>query len=362
MKIFPEMDAVGAEQSFYSFILGTKSVGYESLVESRKERRRKHALPGRVVPPGSPQPHRWFSVRSDPDLRRMNLSYEDAEKFLRDVLRWPDTKDFRPSRATLDSLIVSMLECVPFHNLTLLTRERRPPTMDEIKQDMMSGIGGPCSVVNSFFATLLDVLGFGPNVYLLSCEINGRCDCHVAVLVQIKGLRYFVDVANGKPYDRAVHIGTNSTITSLNGSFHWNLRYNIDSGRMELCHSGETAVSFHPAKTVRYESFRKMILRSRSEKSFGPFLTGLRFCLYPKKTSKMIAVRDACIYDGDSSCIKRRAVTRKDILSISMREELEHIVGFSALLKDAIGVLDRECPDWFEKSCAFLDSKGVTSK
>jgi len=168
MKIFPDMDAVCAEQSFCNFVLGTESVGYESLVESRKERRRKHALPGRVVPPGSPQPHRWFSVRSDPDLRRMNLSYEDAEKFLRDVLHWPDTKDFLPSLATLDALIVSMLERIPFHNLTLLTRERRPPTMDEIKQDMMSGIGGPCSVVNSFFATLLDVLGFGPNVYLLS--------------------------------------------------------------------------------------------------------------------------------------------------------------------------------------------------
>ena len=64
-------------------------------------------------------------------------------------------------------VIVSMLERVPFHNLTLLTRERRPPTMAEIKEDMMSGIGGPCAVVNAFFAVLLERLGFGPHIYLL---------------------------------------------------------------------------------------------------------------------------------------------------------------------------------------------------
>jgi arylamine N-acetyltransferase len=99
----------------------------------------------------------------------MNLTLEDAHLFLRNVLGWleDDIETLTNDLGTLNKLIVSMLSRVPFHNLTLLTRDRRPPTPNEIKVDMMTGLGGPCSVVNSFFAVLLDELGFGPHIYLL---------------------------------------------------------------------------------------------------------------------------------------------------------------------------------------------------
>ena len=97
------------------------------------------------------------------------MSQEDVHDFLIRVLGWSSiaVSCFSPSLEDLNKLIVSMIERVPFHNLTLLTRERRPPTMTEIKPDMMSGMGGPCAVVNAFFAVLLSELGFGPHVYLL---------------------------------------------------------------------------------------------------------------------------------------------------------------------------------------------------
>lgn len=270
-----------------------------------------------------------------------------------------DIDNFSPTIKTLNKLIVSMLERVPFHNLTLLTRERRPPTMAEVKSDMMSGIGGPCAVVNAFFASIIDVLGFGPDVYLLSCEINNCDGCHVGILVQHKGLRYFVDVANAKPYTQAVHLGDASSFSELNGSFHWGLRYNTGSERMELHHSNEKALSFHPAYTVPYSSFRVMITRSRSDASFGPFLTGMRFCLYPNNASQILAVRDALIYNGSSTQAKHPAETKQMIKSIATELPFARIQGFRDLVDDAIAVLDRENSGWFERSRDILREKNA---
>jgi len=194
----------------------------------------------------------------------------------------------------------------------------------------------------------------------LSCEINHRSDCHVAILLQLKGLRYFVDVANAKPYNQAVHLGGLSTFTGLDGSFQWGLYYNQESGLMEVHHSNEKAISFHPASTVPYSSFRAMITRSRGDTSFGPFLTDLRFCLFPDNASRILAVRDACIYDGSSTQHKYCAATKEVIKSIPKRPPLALIDGFKELVDDAISVLNRENPGWFERSREILCGKGVS--
>ena len=146
-----------------------RQLQFNQLIEARKARRRKDAYIGQVSRPGSFQPLRWHEVRHDEVLQEMNLTVEDAHQFLQNVLGWSmqQIESLSCDLVSLNKLIVSMLSRVPFHNLTLLTRERRPPTSAEIKNDMMTGLGGPCSVVNSFFAVLLDMLGFGPHVYLL---------------------------------------------------------------------------------------------------------------------------------------------------------------------------------------------------
>ena len=192
-----------------------------------------------------------------------------------------------------------------------------------------------------------------------SCEINHRRDCHVAILLQYKGLRYFVDVANAKPYNQAVHLGDSSTFRGLDGSFHWGLYFNQETGLMEMHHSHEKAISFDPARTVPYSSFRPMITRSRSDSSFGPFLTGMRFCLYTENASRILGCRDACIYDGPSSQHKYCAAAKHNIQSIAKQTPFAHIQGFEELVKDAIAVLDRENPHWFERSREILYEKGV---
>ena len=192
-----------------------------------------------------------------------------------------------------------------------------------------------------------------------SCEINNRSDCHVAILLQLKGLRYFVDVANAKPYTQAVHLGDTSTFTGLGGTFEWGLRYNSESDQMELHHSHEKAISFHPASTVPYSSFCTMIARSRSDVSFGPFLTGLRFIVFPNKASSILAARDACIYNGSSTQNKHTAVSKDDILSIARRPPFSFIKGFHQLVEKSIAVLDKDNPRWFERSKDILHERGV---
>ena len=193
-----------------------------------------------------------------------------------------------------------------------------------------------------------------------SCEINNQSDCHVAILLQLKGLRYFIDVANAKPYTQAVHLGDRSTLKALNGTFQWGLRFNQESGLMELHHSNEKAISFHPANTVPYSSFYTMIKRSRSEVSFGPFLTGLKLCLYPNNVSRILAVRDACIFDGTSTKHKCCAKTKEMIQSIAEQSAFAHIKGFKNLVNDAIVVLDRENSSWFDTSREILIERGVS--
>lgn len=180
----------------------------------------------------------------------------------------------------------------------------------------------------------------------------------------MKGLRYFIDVANAKPYNRAVQIGDSSFVSCLNETFHWNLKYSPDSGMIQLIHykekcgEGQVAVEFHPTTTVQYRSFRSMIQQSRSDASFGPFLIGLRICIFPNEATEILAVRDACIYHRDLNC-KRQARCRDELVSIAESDAFGHIKEFGALVLKAVGVLDREQPGWFDASCEVLKSKGV---
>ena len=129
---------------------------------------------------------------------------------------------------------------------------------------------------------------------------------------------------------------------------------------MEVHHSNEKALSFHPACTVPYSSFRDMIISSRSVNSFGPFLTGLRFVVYPDRASNILAVRDACIFDGSSTQEKLCAGTKETIQTIANRPPFSFIQGFKELVDGAIVVLDRENPGWFERSREVLLERGVS--
>lgn len=110
-----------------------------------------------------------------------------------------------PDLATLGRLAGAHLAAVPFENVTSILRRRahlgRPvPPLDpdailaawEEKRS-----GGLCFEVADTFCRLLAALGFRARVVLGLITFLGS---HQAVLVEVDGRRYLIDVANGAPF------------------------------------------------------------------------------------------------------------------------------------------------------------------
>eukprot|EP00005_Dracoamoeba_jomungandri_P004664 CAMPEP_0174259074 /NCGR_PEP_ID=MMETSP0439-20130205/7954_1 /TAXON_ID=0 /ORGANISM="Stereomyxa ramosa, Strain Chinc5" /LENGTH=846 /DNA_ID=CAMNT_0015342823 /DNA_START=418 /DNA_END=2954 /DNA_ORIENTATION=- len=302
--------------------------------------------PGLNTKDGSSAIKGWITIQTDPDLSNL-ITKNKAKQFVEEILNLPFNLVSQNSVSSLNQLIQAMLRKIPFHNLTMLVRERRPPTLEEIFSDVSTGLGGPCFVVNSFFLSLLHTLGF--EVSILSCEIH-QPDCHVAGLVAIKGKYYYVDVGNGKPYFEAVQLG-DETQKQIN-DFAWKLIFNRNSGKFEMYHGWKkagkgketseeeiemqtgAAIKFDPYKLVRWRSFLPMVKRSRSELSYGPFLTGLRLARFSSDFS-LIAMRDNTLIVGKNRTV---ACTLDQLTSFAL-DNFGHLPNISLLFACALDVL-----------------------
>lgn len=247
-----------------------------------------------------------------------------------------------PSLSLLNTLIEKTLRHIPYHNLTVLVRPRRPPTPEEIRHDFLSGIGGPCAVVNAGFASLLHALGF--TVSLLPATIDHKQDCHVAILVSLQGRTYYVDVGNGKPYLCAAALGDAPRV--YGETFPWRLVWRSVANQFELLHgkrmgddeiswSSAPAICFNPRRTVKYTYFRPMIERSRTDRSYGVALRSLRLCRYPDP-SRRVGLRDAQLINGNSTNV---AAAPGELLTFASLHFAPSVV---RLVREALEVLMRQ--------------------
>ncbi len=88
---------------------------------------------------------------------------------------------------------------------------RSPPTLGEMINDMVTGLGGLCSGRNPFLFLLLKALGFD-NVTFVSGTMCGGVkmeNAHIALLVCVDSRQYWVDIANGFPYLEPVLLDNN---------------------------------------------------------------------------------------------------------------------------------------------------------
>ncbi|RUS68546.1 hypothetical protein EGW08_023692 [Elysia chlorotica] len=113
-------------------------------------------------------------------------------------------------RGALDDITTAFQTRLPFNNLSLMSAARddrrvwRRPTLEEIKQDILSGIGGLCFSLNVANFFILKALGF--NVLLASATIAGR-ETHVTVYaqnVERAGDTYLAEASVGYPTFRAI--------------------------------------------------------------------------------------------------------------------------------------------------------------
>lgn len=108
-----------------------------------------------------------------------------------------------PSLAALEELVAAHLTRVPFENVSKLFRVkrtgmRRIPNLD----DFLAGIeqchfGGTCYSNNYYLYKLLQALNY--EVKLCGADMS-RPDVHLAIVVQLDGREYLVDVGYGAPF------------------------------------------------------------------------------------------------------------------------------------------------------------------
>lgn len=111
----------------------------------------------------------------------------------------------RPDRPTLRRLTRAHLAAVPFDNTTAILRRHAhagrpvpPPDPEALLTAWGSGRGGGvCFDVTPTFGRLLTALGFRARLVLGAIGAPGG---HQALLVEVGGGRFLVDVANGAPF------------------------------------------------------------------------------------------------------------------------------------------------------------------
>ena len=142
----------------------------------------------------------------------------------------------------LDEIVVLVQEKIPFQGITLMATgsdERSRPTVEEIKQDCMTGIGGLCYSINVFTWGLLKGLGFSVQLCKSTVTSAGTYpNNHVLVLVSnVKkvGDLYLVDCGSGFPTFRAIPLDFDQESPVYHDSF-LDYKYVRHDGRVLRMH------------------------------------------------------------------------------------------------------------------------------
>ena len=127
------------------------------------------------------------------------FSGQEARHFLRKTLHLDSPG--QPELPTLNLIIKKMHLKFPFQNISLLNKEigtHDVPSREEIKNDMMRGVGGLCFTNNYFMYELLKALDFDVSLSGATCNLK-HPDNHIVNIVRISGMPYLVDVGFGYP-------------------------------------------------------------------------------------------------------------------------------------------------------------------
>ena len=235
-----------------------------------------------------------------------------------------------PSKSALKALVEGTLSRVPFQNISMLARPRRAPTLAEVRDDMLSGRGGPCGHMNPFLAAVLHELGYKAQLVAGSMQ---AADCHIALLVLLDGEHLWVDVGNGFPYLEPI------ALTDLQPRRHPFIDHRlrrIGDERWQIEHrrqgQDQWVRNYDFQVTPRsFASFADMIEAHYSQPGYGPFLLGLRVNYHTPHRS--VVIRDRVLRIVDGSCDDHRTLDDAGLAAalrehfpntdLSMQEALE---------------------------------------
>ena len=136
------------------------------------------------------------------------LSLEEAENFAVEVLKVPYSAERvkNDSISLLNELIRAFHATIPFQDLILISKplkERRIPTIEQVKEDVLSGRGGLCYTLNTFMKYFLEALGYGAH-HVASTVV--KVGDHIMTRVDIARDKFIVDVGCGYPTFEAIPV------------------------------------------------------------------------------------------------------------------------------------------------------------
>lgn len=228
----------------------------------------------------------------------LKMTQEDSSQF-KSIL---GISDWTPNEDTLRAIIAQTLRKIPFTNIMMLTRDRRPPSCEEILNDMLSMKGGPCGHYNPFMASFLTTLGF--DCSLVPAWMNSVL-CHIAIIVKLANKKFWIDCGNGHPYLSPLELRDGVTAS------HAGLVYRIvkcGEKKYQLFHKhsdqGDFELNYEfMDQPVEFDFFDQMVKSHYMEEDFGPFLTGLRLIMYPN--DELFAIRNKELLTTEKGALKK---------------------------------------------------------
>ena len=143
------------------------------------------------------------------------LSNEESLAYIRDGLgiKQPEEEMKRNRLEFLNKLLCAFYSAMPFQNVTHISKplsERQVPPVAEIKQCLLSGVGGLCCTSNLSLFMMLQSIGFDVYLNFTICfpEENDDDD-HVILLikdVKTEGDMYIVEGGCGHPVFQAISL------------------------------------------------------------------------------------------------------------------------------------------------------------
>lgn len=213
----------------------------------------------------------------------VNLNDKEVEHFLKSI----HLEIAPPSFNFLCKIIVSTLANVPFQNIFMLLREKKSPSLELIKADMLSLKGGPCGHINPFLGSLFESLGFEVSLVPVSMM---QPNCHLGLLLTYNTKLYYIDCGDGKPYFQPIPISENASYNSP--SHKWKSYFK--QNHLFIEYQNKAGIWFRNCQIslqkVNFSFFDKEIHAHYTQNNYGPFQTGLRLAVYPEK--RLLALRD----------------------------------------------------------------------
>jgi acyl transferase domain-containing protein/nucleoside-diphosphate-sugar epimerase/NADPH:quinone reductase-like Zn-dependent oxidoreductase/arylamine N-acetyltransferase/ectoine hydroxylase-related dioxygenase (phytanoyl-CoA dioxygenase family) len=248
----------------------------------------------------------------------------------------------------LTSIICGCMTYIPFQNFSMLTRvhpssgDRCPPTLGNIIDDMLTGLGGLCSVRNPFLYLLLRALDFEYVRFVAGtmCIDNGDdlVDAHVALLVNVDHKEYWVDIANGWPYMKPFALDDIGDSMIIKHPFlHTRLVETSKKGNPVICvqhrqnpfSEWKDNYYFERSKKVDYDSVFVASMQKHydSRENYGPFLSHFRFNMWSDEEGVLLRDNDTWVLSSQKSPL----LHREECWDASKFAHLLHSSSFTAV-------------------------------